>query len=664
MSLETGQVLQNRYRVVKLLAQGGFGSVYRAWDINLSMPVALKESLDTSAHATRQFSQEAKLLSNLSHPNLPRVMDFFTIPDQGLYLVMEFVQGQDLEEKLETTQEPIPESQVLPWILQVCDALIYLHSCTPPTIHRDIKPANIRITPEGQAYLVDFGIAKQYDPGARTLTGARAVTPGYAPFEQYGQRITDARTDIYGLGATLYHLLSGQKPPESIGRMAGDRLVPLRQFNPNIHPGIEAAILRAMQLMPEQRYQSMTEFKKALLNPLEPALQVAVPQQLPVPATVRSVAPTPEYAISAIDRPVERKAVRSGAQTRRDHSKIWMASLAVGVILLIFVIGVGVIYLTGDQNDLLGLIISPTQTQKEILLQPSMTATYTPRVSRPSVTPVPTSTVTPGVTPVYTESVLPEPTMVPTLDLSPTPELPEGLMKDAQGILMTYIPGGSFWMGNNTDAWQSRPMRGVEIDAYYIDVYEITNAAYARCVSAGVCTAPLRSKSSTRQAYYGEAIYDNFPVVQVNWAMAQQYCQWRGSDLPNEAQWEKAARGTDQRTFPWEDDNKIDCSLANYKNCKEQDTDAVDKRPGGKSPYGIFDMAGNVREWVADWYAQEYYRTAPSINPLGPVSGTYRVVRGGSWQDTSNFLRVYYRLQEDPSVFSYWIGFRCARTLP
>ena len=191
MTLDIGQVLNNRYRIVKLLGQGGFGAVYRAWDITLKGPCAIKESLELSPEAQKQFDREASLLFNLRHPNLPRVYDIFSIPDQGRYLAMDYIEGEDLQQSMERTGGPLAQEQVLPWMFQVCDALTYLHSRRPPIIHRDIKPANIRITPQGQAVLVDFGIAKDYDPHLKTTLRAQAVTPRYSPPEQYGTGRTD-----------------------------------------------------------------------------------------------------------------------------------------------------------------------------------------------------------------------------------------------------------------------------------------------------------------------------------------------------------------------------------------------------------------------------------------------------------------------------------------
>jgi serine/threonine-protein kinase len=178
MSLSPGQILNNRYRIVKLLGQGGFGAVYRAWDLHLKAPCAVKENLDTTQEAQHQFEREAILLAKLHHPNLPRVIDHFSLPDQGQYLVMDFIEGDNLEDILIQNAAPLPEDLVMGWLQQICSALSYLHAQQPAVIHRDIKPANIKVTPQGQVYLVDFGIAKIFDPHLRTTVGARAVTPG------------------------------------------------------------------------------------------------------------------------------------------------------------------------------------------------------------------------------------------------------------------------------------------------------------------------------------------------------------------------------------------------------------------------------------------------------------------------------------------------------
>lgn len=149
MALTSGQTLNNRYRIVRLIGQGGFGAVYRAWDMSVNLPVALKENLDGSAEAQRQFQREAAVMALLRHPNLPRVTDYFSLPGQGQYLVMDFVEGQSLADLLQQRGAPFSAAEALPWVEQVCAALEYLHHLTPPIIHRDVKPQNVIITPEG-----------------------------------------------------------------------------------------------------------------------------------------------------------------------------------------------------------------------------------------------------------------------------------------------------------------------------------------------------------------------------------------------------------------------------------------------------------------------------------------------------------------------------------
>jgi hypothetical protein len=285
--LAAGKVLQDRYRIISELGRGGFGAVYRAWDQRLNKAVALKENLETKPEAQRQFSREALVLANLYHPNLPRVTDHFTIQGQGQYLVMDYVDGEDLARLLDR-QKPIPPVKALEWILQVAGALEYLHSQQPAVLHRDIKPANIRLTPEGQAMLVDFGLVKVTGPQMETTMGARAVSPGYAPPEQYGRGVTDARADIYALAATLYILLTGKDPVESVRRLSGTVMPPAAEVNPAIPLPVSLAIERAMALDPESRYQHVSEFKAALQNGLE-AARTAASQASPGPAVVQVV---------------------------------------------------------------------------------------------------------------------------------------------------------------------------------------------------------------------------------------------------------------------------------------------------------------------------------------------------------------------------------------
>ncbi|MCS7265896.1 MAG: serine/threonine-protein kinase [Armatimonadetes bacterium] len=288
--LGQGEILQGRYRIIKVLGCGGMGSVYYAEDLRLNnRPVAVKENFDSSPEAASQFRIEAELLATLRHPNLPQVFDYFIEPKTGKqYLVMDYIAGDDLEDIVEK-RGPLDERNALRIMFQVFDAVDYLHRQNPPVIHRDIKPSNIKVQPDGTSILVDFGIAKRYLPGRETMGAAAAVTPGYSPPEQYGQGITDQRSDIYALGATLYFALTGQVPPEAIERVThGDKLIPPSRINPRVSMNVEQGILKAMSIRPIDRFSSVMEFKQALMMPsvsrptptYRPQTQ---PQQIPSP---------------------------------------------------------------------------------------------------------------------------------------------------------------------------------------------------------------------------------------------------------------------------------------------------------------------------------------------------------------------------------------------
>lgn len=332
---ETGRVLQGRYRIERELGRGGFGAVYCAWDTNVNRRCAVKENLEIAAEGRRQFSREATILANLSHPNLPRVTDHFSIPGQGQYLVMDFVEGEDLG-SLVDRQGKIPVEQVLNWMIQVADALAYIHSQQPPVLHRDIKPANIRLTPSGQAMLVDFGLVKVFDPVLKTTMGARAVTPGYAPPEQYGQGRTDHRTDLYALGATLYTLLTGQEPLESVQRVAGRQMVSVCVANPNVSPKLGEVVERAMALEPSRRYQSANEFKAALQEcQAASSTPIMVARVSPPP-----LAPTMQLAEPALPGPVVRQIPAQKSREKRKTLWIWVG---LGALVLVGFIGVAVL---------------------------------------------------------------------------------------------------------------------------------------------------------------------------------------------------------------------------------------------------------------------------------------------------------------------------------
>lgn len=256
------------------MGRGGLGVVYRVADIlfNSNNIYALKELSDPSPGARKQFALESRWLQELDHNNIPKVRDSFEW-DERVYLVMDYVDGENLEQYLRRQGRPLAEEQALRWIIPICDALQYLHTRPTPLLHRDVKPANIIVTPTGHPVLVDFGIAKMHMPGMnQTVTFVRkAGTEGYAPPEQYAATgLTGPWSDVYGLGATLYQLLTGQVPMTAVERITG--VVPMprpRDLNPTITPLTDAAIMRALDLKPANRYQSVTEFAAQMMEALQ-----------------------------------------------------------------------------------------------------------------------------------------------------------------------------------------------------------------------------------------------------------------------------------------------------------------------------------------------------------------------------------------------------------
>jgi serine/threonine protein kinase len=370
MTLETGSVLHDRYRIEGMLGKGGMGAVYVAFDQTLQLRVAVKENLNTGPDSERQFHREASLLASLRHPNLPRVTDHFLLEGHQ-YLVMDFIEGEDLQTRMRRSAPSM--SEVLQWADALCDALTYLHTRQPPVIHRDIKPANVKLQPDGTPVLVDFGLAKVFDQTA-TTTGARGLTPGYSPPEQYGGARTDARSDQYALAATIYTLLTGRAPTDSIERMLDK--VELRSpssLNPAIPAHVDAALLRALSIEQAGRFPDVNTFREALRGRLDAT-------------TIRAAPPT------VVARPNPRHVP-------------WIPIAIGAVVVLALLGGGGALLLSGA---LLNLGRSPTATSPVAVAVVIPTATEAQRPTS-SPTPEPGLTATPSDTPVPSPTSPPVP---------------------------------------------------------------------------------------------------------------------------------------------------------------------------------------------------------------------------------------------------------------
>jgi serine/threonine protein kinase len=407
------------------------GAVYRAWDTRLDVPVALKEmtpqpGLDprTLAQLRQQFQREATVLARLDHPHLVGVTDFF---EEGgnAYLVMKFIEGESLAQRIKR-EGMLPERAVLAWAGQLLHALAYCHA--QGVIHRDIKPQNVIIRPDGQAVLVDFGLVKLWDPrDPRTRTAMRGMgTPEYAPPEQYDVQAghTDARSDIYSLGATLYHALVGRTPPTATQRIVNPAaLAPVRALNPRVSPQVEAALMQALELQPEARFQSTAEMGAALGR--RPPTTPPPRRTTGTPATTRAPATPGRRAI-----PWTCIGLAAGAI-------VLVAALAGGLAL-----GTGL--LSGDSSPSPPAVAEASATPTgEVRAEDVTVATDTPTSPPPTATPAHTSV--PSRTPQPTSTALPtatpEPTSTPLPTETPTPVCPAvsgpfaGIWQGAQGRL-------------------------------------------------------------------------------------------------------------------------------------------------------------------------------------------------------------------------------------
>lgn len=397
MPLQNGQILNDRYTILNVIAEGGMGAIYYGQDTSLGVEVAIKENLFSSEEASHQFRKEATMLAKLRHPNLPRVTDHFILPGQGQYLVMDFIHGDDLKQHIQAKGH-LSESEVIRIGISICDALTYLHTRVPAIIHRDVKPGNIKLAPNGQVFLVDFGLARFFEDGEQTTTGAQSLTPGFAPPEQYGKG-TDTRSDIYSLGATLYNALTGKLPEDGLARAMGTAvLTPLQACIPEINPATANVIEKAVEITPSLRYRSAEAFKQALLNtPSGAALK---------PPALNSQPPGAEQTITSPRQPAPSFSPSTAAPTKR---KVPTAAIAIAAVVLL---AASAAFL-GSQFGLFSkasAAISPSQTAAAPVEVPP---TSTPQL--PAAVP----TQLPPTAEVQAAAPTSEPTLEPTPKATP-----------------------------------------------------------------------------------------------------------------------------------------------------------------------------------------------------------------------------------------------------
>ena len=638
MPYNIGDILLDKYRIEEIIGKGAFGEVYRVMHLKLNAARAIKvlrkdaPGLGSTEYGEYQdrFKLEAQLGAKLNHPNIIQVHDF-EMNGEDLLLVMEYAAGGNLSKRIEQAKQsgtPMPLGTALTIAEEVAGGLAKLHEMD--VVHRDLKPSNILFDEKGHAKVADLGLAQvPGGPSMRSQLSTPALhpgTPAYMSPEQKNSRdYLTPPSDVYALGLVLFEMLTGRvyrsQPP-------GTRIDSMRD---NIPEWLDDLLASMLSEKPENRPWNG--------NAVLPKLH----DRLPLKEEKQKAERSQKLAGGLVGEVVLEKAERE----RKPALSANFRFLGVGGIIVIVLI-LSVYWI----NYFTHLPTTP---------KPFLTAQATFTFELPTAThELPTET-----------SISSTPSLVPqggSLQVSPMDQM-----------TMIYIPEGSFLMGTDpSDAmtecrkfftncvrdWflSEAPPHHVNLSAFWIDRTEITNGMYALCVSAGACTHPHGSNSNTRDGYTDDPQYADYPVIYVTWYDAQDYCKWAGRRLPTEADWEKAARGVNGSMYPW-GNGAPNSQLLNYDS-EVKDTTTVGSYPQGASSYGVLDMAGNVWEWVADWYGETYYATSPVDNPSGPASGTQRVNRGGSWAGDVGDVRSAHRNKDAPDWSSYELGFRCAANTP
>jgi formylglycine-generating enzyme required for sulfatase activity len=713
--LSPGDILQNRYRIVRELGQGGMGAVYEAIDQRLTSKVALKEMLGArDVHARNAFEREAALLANLNHPNLPRVTDHFSEND-GAYLVMQFIEGMDLAEWLDLRAGPFPQVQVLQWADTLLDVLEYLHGNDPPILHRDIKPANIKRTQDGRIYLLDFGLAKGSFGQMPTYETSRSIRGGthyYSPLEQFSGPNTDGRSDLYALGATLYHMISDVLPADAGLRhqaMQDDEPDPLQELAGFASPRVASVIEKAMSPSRKQRFDSATEMRRALEHAAtqderdrlkdeyrraeerrrqrdeerkraseEAERRAEQERQLLEAETKRKKALEQQKAATLRQQELELQRKEDDERLQRE-AKMEEARLVAereAEEQLPSTIPPPVLPTAGESSAKLvtpRVITTIPVPPPERLQTAREAATRAPgetsrivsvRTKRwLAVAAVIVALVVAiggifllprrgTISPDETASRQPQPGITSQSDQTQKP--PQDI-KPPEG--MVYVPGGTFQMGRNKDdggdEYES-PAHSVTVKPFFIDIYEVTNEEYAKFVKATNRMPPPGWMAHTYPS--GSA---RKPVIGVTWGDANAYAKWVGKELPTEQQWEFAARGPKSLRYPWGNSWKAGCANANIDRRERKQLADVGSH-NCDSPFGTFDLIGNAWEWTAsELTPYENGKILPDRPP-----GDLRVIRGASYIEDKEATATYRRGYPVSGDVYDKTGFRCVKNVP
>ncbi len=647
VQLETliGTVLDGRYRLDSLIGVGGMGDVYRATHVHLDTEFAvklLKPEFVANQTAIKRFRLEAKAAGRIHHPNAVRVTDFGVTPEQIVYLVMELVKGESLRSMMRN-EGKLDYLRTVNIVRQVCGAVDAAHRSG--VIHRDLKPDNILIEivhNTERVKVLDFGIAKLREAKTDSfLTQAGTIigTPQYMSPEQCQGKALDPRSDIYSIGILLYEMLTGEVPfdGESTLQVVYNQLHapprPLMELSPHVPATLAQVVMSALEKEPDQRPSSAVQLSDELKQAVEIGSEESS-MSLTDPLLIRPIKPgaarTPSREIPAAgDQHSQSPSLAEKRTPSFDRSTAALSRQS-----------------ADDAVTKVELGRSTSPDEKS------------PRTQEPDDSRRETQNLPPGgkarirfiaiaaLVLVALAAVIIYLMTGPGQSVSepPPPKAPEG---------MVYVPGGKFMMGRDNGSPDEGPAHEVEIKPFFLDAQEVTNQEYKKFVDATGQPVPKHWKSN-RSYLPGEA---NLPVTFVSWDDASSYAKWANKRLPTEAEWEYAARGGSQAyLYPW--GNQWQAGYANVDRKGQTKPAPVRSFEKDLSPFGIYDLAGNVSEWVQDFYSERY-----GAKP----DQQFRVYRGGNFLDSPEQGTNTYRWYDYPvlarDVDAFRVGFRCAKDI-